>query len=122
MSPVFDRKKRETDAQYVLRLYQDPWFEDSTPAELADFTGIPHVTVRRIIYAWVRSSRVRRIHSHATAVAEQTGWSGTPDGLVHTALELYAQRAQRRDAVQFEPLETAIEHFLARTRVRSDLS
>jgi hypothetical protein len=114
---IFDRDKGETDAQYVLRLYQDQWFEDATPAEIADFAGLPGGVVRRVLFAWVKSSNVRRIHSHATSVAEQTGWSGTSAGLIHLALELYAQRAEKRDAVPYVPIEEEIEHFLARNRV-----
>ncbi len=68
---IFDRKPAETDAQYILRLYQDPWFEDSTPAEIADFAGLPRATVSRVLFAWAKSTKIRRIHSHATSVAER---------------------------------------------------
>ena len=94
---IFNRQSGESDAQYILRLYMDPWFEDSTPKELADFIGLPSAKVSRVLFAWVKSSKVRRIHSHATDVAEQMGWAGTPEGLIHTALELMKQRADQRE-------------------------
>ena len=119
--PFFDRKPHESDAQYILRLYQDTWFEDATPAEIADFTGLPAATVSRVLFAWAKSTKIRRIHSHATAVAEQIGWSGTPEGLVHTALELMKQRADKREAVPQSNIDDQIQDFLARHRVKSDL-
>jgi len=93
---IYDRLFQETDAEYILRIFLDPWFEDATPVEIADFTGMPQGKVRRVLFAWVKSSKVRRIHSHATAVAESVGWAGTPEGLVHTALELLKQRSDKR--------------------------
>ena len=118
---IFDRKERESDAQYILRLYHDPWFEDSTPEEIADFSGLSTSKVSRVLLAWVKSARVRRIHSHATAIAEQMGWAGTPEGLVHTALELFMQRAQKREKLPRASIDEEIEHFLARNKVKSDL-
>jgi hypothetical protein len=115
-----DRKMGESDAQYALRLYQDPWFEDSTPAEVADFAGLSHGLVSRVLFAWAKSMKVRRIHSHAASVAEQIGWSGTSEGLVHTALELLVQRAQKREAVPPSDIDSEIEHFVAEHRVASD--
>jgi hypothetical protein len=117
---IFERQPNETDAQYILRLYQDPWFEDATPAEVADFAGLSHGLVSRVLFAWAKSTKIRRIHSHATAVAEQIGWAGTPEGLVHTALELMAQRAQKREAVPPSNIDSEIEHFVAEHRVASD--
>jgi hypothetical protein len=98
----------------------DPWFEDATPAEVADFAGLPTSKVRRVLFAWVKSSKVRRIHSHATAIAEQIGWAGTPEGLVHTALELFMQRAQKRERVPSVNIDEEIQHFLALHRTASD--
>ena len=118
---IFNRKSGESDAQYILRLYQDPWFEDSTPTEIADFAGLSKVTVSRVLFAWAKSTKIRRIHSHATAVAEQIGWSGTPEGLCHTALELMKQRADKREAVPQSNIDDQIQDFLARNRVKSDL-
>ena len=117
----FDRKLRETDAEYILRLFNDPWFELSTPEEIADFARVNRGTVRQVIMAWAKSVKVRRIHSHATAVAEQIGWGGTPEGLVHTALELLLQRAQQRDRVPPMDIDHEIHKFLAEHRVKSDL-
>jgi len=108
---IYDRLFRETDAEYILRIFLDPWFEDATPAEIADFAGMRHGKVRRVLFAWVRSSKVRRIHSHATAVAESVGWSGTPEGLVHLALERYAQRFEGREREPYD-LDREIEEFL----------
>jgi len=96
---IFERRPNEPLASYVIRLHVDPWFEDCTPAELADFTGAPLKKVRRAVYSWAKSRKVRRIHQHATAVAEQIGWHGTPEGLVHLALERYAQRFTERTMV-----------------------
>jgi len=118
---IYDRLPRETDAEYILRIFLDPWFEDATPLEIADFTGLQQSKVRRVLFAWVKSSKVRRIHSHATAVAESVGWAGTPEGLVHTALELLVQRAQKRERVPPTDIDREIQHFLARTRVPSDV-
>lgn len=118
--PFFDRKPHESDAQYILRLYLDPWFEDATPAEVADFTGLPNAKVRRVLFAWVKSSKVRRIHSHARAVSDQIGWAGTPEGLVHTALELMKQRSDKRERVPPSNVDDQIQDFLAQHKVPSD--
>ena len=120
MSEIFNRKPRETDAEYILRIYLDPWFEDATPAEVADFTGLPKAKVRRVLFAWVKSSKVRRIHSHASAIADQTGWAGTPEGLVHTALELFVQRAKKREAVPPSNIDNEIREFLIEHRAAPD--
>ncbi len=120
--PIFDRKPAETDAQYIMRIFLDPWFEDATPAEIADFTGLKPSYVGRVIHSWVKSSKVRRIHSHATAVAEQMGWAGTPEGLIHTALELMKQRAEVRESPVFAShnIDDQIRDFLMEHRVKSD--
>lgn len=112
---IFDRNDRESDQDYVLRIFLDPWFENATPGEIADFTGVKRKVVRRAIYAWVRSSKVRRIHSHAAAVTDAIGWKGTPEGLVHTALELLAQRAKNREKTQ-DHLEEETRLFLMENR------
>ena len=117
---VFGKHRDESNVQWLLRLHLDPWFEDATPKELADFTGLPLKKVRGALYAWAKSRKVRRIHQHACAVAEQIGWPGTTEGLVHLALERYAQRFKGRDAVQSVPLDQEIKEFLASHRVMSD--
>ena len=117
---IYDRLFNETDAEYILRIFLDPWFEDATPADIADFTGMAQSKVRRVLFAWVKSSKVRRIHSHATAVSESIGWSGTPEGLVHTALELLVQRAQKRERVPPTDIDREIQEFVAEHRVASD--
>jgi hypothetical protein len=117
---IFDRKPKETDAEYILRLYLDPWFELSTPEEIADFAGIARGEVRRAIMAWAKSTTVRRIHSHASAIAEQVGWAGTTDGLIHTALELFVQRAQKREKLPPSNLDNEIREFLIEHRTASD--
>ena len=120
MGDIFDRKATDSDAEYILRIFLDPWFEDATPSEIADFTGVLPSKVRRVLFAWVRSSKVRRIHSHAKAVAESVGWAGTPEGLVHTALELLVQRAQKRERVPPTDIDREIQEFVAEHRVASD--
>jgi hypothetical protein len=116
---IYDRLPRETDAEYILRIFLDPWFEDATPLEIADFTGLPQSKVRRVLFAWVKSSKVRLIHTHATAVAEQIGWPGTPEGLLHLALERYAQRFSERQR-EASNLDKEIQEFVAEHRVASD--
>lgn len=108
---IFERRDNESLTQWVLRLHVDPWFEDCTPQELADFTGAPLKKVRGAVYSWAKSRKVRRIHQHATAVVERTGFPGTPEALVHLALERYAQRFEGR---QMEPydLDEDIRLFL----------
>ena len=112
MSNIFSKRKGESKVQWLLRLHLDPWFEDCTPAELAEFTGIPVKKVRGAVFAWAKSKRVRRIHQHATDVAERIGWPGTPDALIHIALERYAQRFGERQ-VQTYDLDGDIQRFLA---------
>ena len=109
---IFDRRQGESKLGWVVRLHLDPWFEDCTPDELADFTGLPLKKVRGAVYAWAKSQRVRRIHQHATAVAERIGWPGTPDALIHIALERYAQRFVDRQIEHYD-LDGDIERFLA---------
>jgi len=108
---IYDRNPGESDSSYALRIFLDPWFEDATVGEIADFTGLTPVYVGRVISHWVKTSNVRRIHSHAKSVSEQIGWKGTPEGLVHTALELMAQRAKNREKTQ-DHLEEEIRSFV----------
>jgi len=112
MPNIFSKRKGESNVQWLLRLHLDPWFEDCTPSELADFTGMPLKKVRGAVFAWAKSKRVRRIHQHASAVAERIGWPGTPDALIHIALERYAQRFGERQ-VQTYDLDGDIQRFLA---------
>ena len=109
---VFSKKARETKAQWAVRLYLDPWFEDATPDDVAYFSGLPVRKVRRVLAAWAKSARVRSIHSHAVCVSDSIGWTGTTEGLVHTALEIMAQRAQARDPVARTSLDDDIRRFL----------
>ena len=50
---IYDRNPGESDSSYALRIFLDPWFENSTPSEIADFTGVIAKKVRRAIFAWV---------------------------------------------------------------------
>ena len=109
---IFWKRPGESDVQWILRLHIDPWFEDCTPAEIASFTGLSLKKVRRAVFAWAKSKRVRRIHQHATSVAERIGWPGTPDALVHVALERYAQRFAERKIERYD-LDGEIQRFLA---------
>lgn len=113
MTNIFSKRPSESVTQWVLRLHIDPWFEDCTPQELADFTGAPLKKVRVAVFNWAKSKKVRRIHQHATAVAEQIGFPGTPDALVHLALERYAQRFEGREHEAPYDLDREIEAFLA---------
>lgn len=112
MTNIFDQRPGESSIQWVLRLHIDPWFEDCTPDELADFTGLPLKKVRGAVFAWAKSKRVRRIHQHATAIAERIGWPGTPEALIHIALERYAQRFADRQVEHYD-LDGDIQRFLA---------
>lgn len=98
MKGFFGRQRGESDANWVLRLHNDPWFEDCTPKELAEFTGLPVKKVRRAVFSWAKSAKVKRIHQHASLVAEQVGWPGTTEGLIHVALERYVQRQRARSS------------------------
>ncbi len=119
---TFTKQPNENDAQWVVRLHLDPWFEAASTVELADFTGIRVELVRAALRRWAASAKVRRIHQHASAVARAIDWPGTPDGLVHIALERYAQRfVNRQRAGTSSETDDEVKHFLARNRVASEV-
>ena len=117
---VFEKREGETARAWILRLHLDPWFEDATPEELAAFTGLSPQLVRRTVMAWAKSTKVRRIHAHAQAVAEAIDWPGTPEGLVHLALERYAQRCGSRVIEPRLSLNQEIEDFLAKNLTKRE--
>lgn len=110
----FDRRANESASQWVVRLHLDPWFEEASPVELADFTGLRIEVVQAALRQWASSVRVRRIHQHATQIAESIDWPGTPDALIHLALERYAQRFEGRQKKSGEgsTLDEEIRAFL----------
>ena len=112
---VFSRRKGESKARWIMRLHLDPWFEGATAAELADFTGLGVEAVEQAIKKWCSSAAVRRIHQHAAAIAERIGWQGSEAGLIHLALERYAQRFHDREVMPRGSIEDDIADFCART-------
>lgn len=129
MTDPFARRQDESAQQWVVRLHLDPWFEEASSSELADFTGLRIEHVEAALRRWASSSRIRRMHQHATQVADVIGWQGTPDALVHLALERFAQRFDERQRERLRELagsgtatDEEIRRFLIENRKVSGVS
>jgi hypothetical protein len=89
---AFDRRRNETRADHVERLFQDPWFEDAPASELAAFCGCSRDDVVKVRRQFFKRQGAKLVFEHAALIAELVEWPFDATALIHMALERYAER------------------------------